>query len=169
MQSLMPNSNTRSFMLGCIATALVLPTLCLARPPTRVVVKDAWLRSPPHGHLTTLGFLTLNANEEMRLLSIKTAFAKAVSLQLMSRENDVVRMDPVESVPIKAGVPLVFKMGPGKYFMQLKQIRPGLEHVTVVPMTAIVESVETGAKQAVRFNAKVMKFPGNHSDAHGEH
>lgn len=156
-------------MLGCIATVLILPAMCLARPPAQLEVKDAWLRSPPHGHLTTLGFLTLNSNEEMRLLSIKTAFAKAVSLQLMSRENDVVRMDPVNSIPIEVGVPLVFKMGPGQYFMQLKQIGPGLKDGTVVPMTAIVESTETGAKQALRFNAKVMKSAGSHSDAHGEH
>lgn len=163
------NLLTRIVMHGCMTIALVCPALCLARQAVQVDVTDAWLRSPPHGHLTTLGFITLNANEEMRLLNIKTNFAKTISLQLMTRENDIVRMDPVDSVLIEAGTPLVFKMGPGKYFMQLKEVGPGLKDGAALPMIAIVENTKTGAKQAVRFTAKVMKSAGSHSEAHLEH
>lgn len=113
--------------------------------------------------------MTLRASEDMRLVGVKTAFAKSVSLQLMTREDSVVRMDPVDSVPLAAGTPVTFKMGPGKHFLQLRHIGAGIKAGGVVPMIAIVEDAKSGIKQLVRFNAKVVSKGGHNAVAHGEH
>ncbi|MFG5410279.1 copper chaperone PCu(A)C [Piscinibacter sakaiensis] len=151
------------------AALLVAPLLCRAGPTGKVVITDAWLRSPPHGHRTTLGFMTLRATEDMTLVGIKTASAKSVSLQLMTREGSVVRMDPVDSVPLAAGAPVTFKMGPGQHFMQLTGIGAGVRAGQVVTMIAIVQDPKSGIKQAVRFEARVRPPEGGHAEPHGEH
>lgn len=151
--------------------ALVFPALCFAGPTSKVEITDAWLRPPPHGGTATLGFMTLRASQDMRLVGVKTAAAKVVSFQLMTREGSVVRMDPVDSIALPGGTPLALKMGPGHHFLMLKQIGTDLKVGAVVPMIAIVEQATTGAKRSILFNAKVMADRGYRAavEEDGEH
>jgi len=151
--------------------ALVFPALCFAGPTSKVEITDAWLRPPPHGGTATLGFMTLRASQDMRLVGVKTAAAKVVSFQLMTREGSVVRMDPVDSIALPGGTPLTLKMGHGHHFLMLKQIGAGLTVGAVVPMIAIVEQATNGAKRSIRFNAKVMADRGYRAavEEDGEH
>jgi len=159
------------FTLGLAGFFLFLPALCWADTAGKVDITNAWLRSPPHGHSTTLGFMTVQADQDMKLVGIRTAQAKSVSMLLMTRNDSVMRMDPVDAVALPAGSPVTFKMGPGSHFMQLKQIGGHLHGGDTVPMIAIVENARTGAKQSVRFTANVVEKQGHHSstEEHGEH
>ena len=161
----------RYLAVGLAAVALVFPALCFAGPTGKVEITDAWLRPPPYGGTATLGFMTLRSNQDMRLVGVKTAAAKAVSFQLMTREGSVVRMDPVDSIALPGGTPLTLKMGPGHHFLMLKQIGAGLTVGAVVPMIAIVEQATNGAKRSIRFNAKVMADRGYRAavEEDGEH
>jgi hypothetical protein len=62
-------------------------------------------------------------------------------------------------------------MGPGHHFLMLKQIGTDLKVGAVVPMIAIVEQATNGAKQTIRFNAKVMPARGHRPavEQDGEH
>ena len=153
------------------AIALAFPALCFAGPMSKVEITDAWLRPPPHGGTATLGFMTLRSSHDMRLVGVKTAAAKEVSFQLMTREGSVVRMDPVDSIALPGGTPLTLKMGPGHHFLMLKHIGTDLKVGAVVPMIAIVEQATNGAKQSIRFNAKVMPARGHRPavEEDGEH
>ena len=115
--------------------------------------------------------MTLRSSQDMRLVGVKTAAAKAVSFQLMTREGSVVRMDAVDSIALPGGTPLTLKMGPGQHFLMLKQIGTDLKVGAVVPMIAIVEQATNGAKQSIRFNAKVMPARGHRAavEEDGEH
>lgn len=163
-----PLSSAR-IKLGLAGFFLFLPALCWASAAGEVDITNAWLRPPPHGHSTTLGFMTLQADQDMKLVGIKTAYAKTVSVLLMTREGSEVRMDPVDTVPLAAKSPVTFKMGPGFHFMQLKQIGKPLKNGDRVPMIAIFEDTKTGAKQSVRFTAKVQGKDHSEHDEHGEH
>ena len=167
----MARFHIRYLAVRIAAMALVFPALCFAGPTSKVEITDAWLRPPPHGGTATLGFMTLRASQDMRLVGVKTAAAKVVSFQLMTREGSVVRMDPVDSIALPGGTPLTLKMGPGNHFLMLKQIGAGLTVGAVVPMIAIVEQATNGAKRSIRFNAKVMADRGYRAavEEDGEH
>jgi len=167
----MARFHIRYLAVRIAAMALVFPALCFAGPTSKVEITDAWLRQPPHGGTATLGFMTLRASQDMRLVGVKTAAAKVVSFQLMTREGSVVRMDPVDSIALPGGTPLTLKMGPGHHFLMLKQIGAGLTVGAVVPMIAIVEQATNGAKRSIRFNAKVMADRGYRAavEEDGEH
>jgi len=167
----MARFHIRYLAVRIAAMALVFPALCFAGPTSKVEITDAWLRPPPHGGTATLGFMTLRASQDMRLVGVKTAAAKVVSFQLMTREGSVVRMDPVDSIALPGGTPLTLKMGPGHHFLMLKQIGAGLTVGAVVPMIAIVEQATNGAKRSIRFNAKVMADRGYRAavEEDGEH
>ena len=167
----MARFHIRYLAVRIAAMALVFPALCFAGPTSNVEITDAWLRPPPHGGTATLGFMTLRASQDMRLVGVKTAAAKVVSFQLMTREGSVVRMDPVDSIALPGGTPLTLKMGPGHHFLMLKQIGAGLTVGAVVPMIAIVEQATNGAKRSIRFNAKVMADRGYRAavEEDGEH
>ena len=171
MAEFMARFRIRYLAVGLAAVALVFPALCFAGPTGKVEITDAWLRPPPYGGTATLGFMTLRASQDMRLVGVKTAAAKAVSFQLMTREGSVVRMDPVDSIALPGGTPLTLKMGPGHHFLMLKQIGAGLTVGAVVPMIAIVEQATNGAKRSIRFNAKVMADRGYRAavEEDGEH
>ena len=171
MAEFMARFRIRYLAAGLAAVALVFPAICFAGPTGKVEITDAWLRPPPYGGTATLGFMTLRSNQDMRLVGVKTAAAKAVSFQLMTREGSVVRMDPVDSIALPGGTPLTLKMGPGQHFLMLKQIGTDLKVGAVVPMIAIVEQATNGAKQSIRFNAKVMPDRGHRPavEQDGEH
>jgi copper(I)-binding protein len=107
----------------------------------------------------------------MRLVGVKTAAAQAVGFQLMTRKGSDLRMDPVEAVDLPGGTPVTFRMAPGHYHLLLKHTDAHLRVGDVVPMIAIVEQTSNGAKQSIRFNAKVVMTRGQRAaiEEDGDH
>jgi len=131
------------------------PALAYAKPLGSVEISDARLRLPLPRHPSTLGFMTLRSSEDMRLVGVKTAAAKAVSFQRMTREDSELRVEPADAIDLPAGRFVALAIGPGHHHLLLKSINTELRVGSMVRMVATVRRVRDGIKQLVRFKARV--------------
>src|SRR5471032_2608285 len=66
-------------------------------------VDDAWVRATVAGQQETGAFMTLTASSDSKLLSVQSPVAKTVQIHQSSMKNDVMSMQPVDSVALPAG------------------------------------------------------------------
>ncbi|MEG2794130.1 MAG: copper chaperone PCu(A)C [Pseudomonas sp.] len=113
-------------------------------------VDDAWVRATVPSQSASGAFMTLTADSDSKLLSVKSPVAKDVQIHEMSMKDDVMRMGPVDSVALPAGQAV--KLDPEGYHVMLMGLKDQIKEGDQVPLTLTVEDAK-GQKQDIQIKA----------------
>jgi copper(I)-binding protein len=116
-----------------------------------IKVDDAFARAMPPGARTAGAYLSIEnrGTQPDRLVSARSARAAAVELHRMSEQDGVMRMRPVEAVPIAPGQTV--KLTPGGLHLMLIDPKPPLKEGEHIPVTLRFERAgDVGVDVTVR-------------------
>ena len=133
-----------------------------AHASAQVQISDAWARATVPGQHSSGAFMTLTADSDSKLLSVKSPVAKDVQIHEMSMKDDVMRMGPVDSVALPAGQAV--KLDPESYHVMLMGLTGQIKEGDQVPLTLTVENAK-GEKQDIQVQAPARSL----GSADGEH
>lgn len=144
-----------------LAALLALPAFAQTAAD-RVTVKDAVVRLAPPGATVTGAFMTLHngGDKDVQLLKAESAIAKTVELHNHINEGGVMKMRPVQAVPVKAKGETALK--PGSYHVMLIDLRSGMKEGDKI---AIKLGFDDGSSKSV--DATVVKPMSAESHQHG--
>jgi len=115
--------------------------------------KDAWVRQPVQGQSGTGAFMTLQAQENITITSASSPWVGVAQLHSMNMEGNVMKMAPVEALPLAAGQSLSLK--PGGYHVMLMDLKEGFSKQTSVPLTLTYKTA-SGKSSSLVLNVPVL-------------
>ncbi|CAI8827792.1 copper chaperone PCu(A)C [Pseudomonas sp. IT-P176] len=139
-------SRIKQLLLGISLLGLAL------QASAQTQVDDAWVRATVAGQQATGAFMTLTASTDSKLLGVQSPAAKIVQVHQSTMKNDVMSMQPVESVALPAGKAVSFD--PHGYHVMLIDLVAQVKEGDSVPLTLIVENAK-GEKESIEVNAPV--------------
>lgn len=99
-----------------------------------LAVSGAYVRASIGRAPNSAAYMTITAmTGEDRLLKVESPAAKAVELHTVIHTGDVMKMTPVETVPVSADAPA--ELAPGGYHIMLMGLVEPLKVGTMIPMT----------------------------------
>jgi copper(I)-binding protein len=113
-------------------------------------IEDAWVRATVAGQPSSGAFMTLTASEDSKLLSVQSPVAKTVQIHQSSMQDDVMKMQQVQSVALPAGKPVSFD--PHGYHIMLMNLTAQIKEGDKVPLTLTVENAK-GEKETIQVEA----------------
>lgn len=137
-------SNVARVLLVSLLTAASAPAFAQTR------VDDAWVRTSVPGQPSSGAFMRITADTDSKLLSVSSPVAKDVQIHEMSMTNDVMRMGPVDSVPLPAGKTV--SLDPDGYHVMLMGLVGQIKAGDQVPLTLTVEDAK-GVRETLEVNA----------------
>ena len=139
-------SRIKQLLLGVSLLGLAL------QASAQTQVDDAWVRATVAGQQATGAFMTLTASTDSKLLGVQSPAAKIVQVHQSTMKNDVMSMQPVESVTLPAGKAVSFD--PHGYHVMLIDLVAQVKEGDSVPLTLIVENAK-GEKESIEVQAPV--------------
>jgi copper(I)-binding protein len=139
-------SRIKQLLLGVSLLGLAL------QASAQTQVDDAWVRATVAGQQATGAFMTLTASTDSKLLGVQSPAAKIVQVHQSTMKNDVMSMQPVESVALPAGKAVSFD--PHGYHVMLIDLVAQVKEGDTVPLTLIVENAK-GEKESIEVEAPV--------------
>lgn len=131
-----------------LACSLLVALSFSAAAQTRV--DDAWVRTTVPGQPASGAFMRITADTDSKLLSVSSPVAANVQIHQMSMTNDVMRMGPVESVPLPAGKSV--SLDPDGYHVMLMGLVGQIKDGDQVPLTLTVEN-DKGERETLHITA----------------
>jgi copper(I)-binding protein len=131
-----------------LAAALLLG-VCL-QASAQTTVSDAWVRTTVPGQPSSGAFMQITASSDSRLLSVSSPVAKDVQVHEMSMKDDIMRMGPVDSVPLPAGKTVA--LDPDGYHVMLMGLVGQIKEGDQVPLTLTVEDAN-GTRETLNITA----------------
>ena len=128
-------------------------------------VDDAWVRATVPTQSASGAFMTVTADSDSKLLSVKSPVAKDVQIHEMSMKDDVMSMGPVKSVDLPAGKAVTFD--PNGYHVMLMGLNGQLKEGESVPLTLTVENAK-GEKETVEVKAEVRSLTNMQGHDHSK-
>jgi copper(I)-binding protein len=113
-------------------------------------VDDAWVRATVAGQPSSGAFMRITADTDSTLLSVTSPVAKDVQIHEMSMTNDVMRMGPVDAVPLPAGKTVA--LDPEGYHVMLMGLNGQIKEGDQVPLTLSVKNAK-GETEVVNVSA----------------
>ncbi|MGH8419349.1 MAG: copper chaperone PCu(A)C [Pseudomonas sp.] len=113
-------------------------------------VDDAWVRTTVPGQPSSGAFMRITADSDSKLLSVASPAANNVQIHEMSMTNDVMRMGPVDSVPLPAGKTV--SLDPDGYHVMLMGLVEQIKEGDQVPLTLTIED-DKGVRETVQVSA----------------
>ncbi len=113
-------------------------------------VDDAWVRTTVPGQPSSGAFMRITADTDSKLVSVSSPVARDVQIHEMSMTNDVMRMGPVDSVPLPAGKTVA--LDPDGYHVMLMGLVGQIKEGEQVPLTLTVES-DKGVREILQVTA----------------
>ena len=150
--------NMRKFLTPLSLLLLLNSSPALAQ----VKVSDAWVRGTVEGQRATGAFMTLISPTPATLVAAASPAASAVEMHQMTMDAGMMRMRPVDRVPLPAGQTVELKSG-GYHLMLMSLDRP-MRVGDTVPITLTIED-GAGKRTTVQVNATVRPLatpPGGH-------
>ncbi|MCF7532711.1 copper chaperone PCu(A)C [Pseudomonas petrae] len=142
------NVRPRSFVSRTLVVALLAGVSLSAVAETRV--EDPWVRATVAGQPSSGAFMRITADTDSTLLSVSSPVAKDVQIHEMSMTNDVMRMGPVDAVPLPAGKTVA--LDPEGYHVMLMGLNGQIEEGDQVPLTLTVKNAK-GETEVVNVSA----------------
>lgn len=130
--------------IASFVAGLALSVTALAQ----VKVSEPWVRGTVAPQKVTGAFMELSAEQDVRLVQVKSSVAGTAEIHEMKMDNNVMKMQAIESLPIAAGKSLSLK--PGSYHIMLFDLNKTLANDEQVPITLVFED-----KAKKRFNIDV--------------
>jgi copper(I)-binding protein len=131
----------------------------------QVEVKDAWVRGMVPTQNVTGAFMRITSKGDAKLVAVKSPAAGMAELHLSSMEGGVMRMRPVEGIPLPAGKAVELK--PGGYHVMLMHVKQPLKEGDRVPLTLEVETAG-GKRESVTVDVPVLPISAS-GPKHGGH
>lgn len=128
----------------------------------QVAINDAWVRATVARQAATGAFMRITAQQDARLVEVRSPVAKTVELHEMSMENNVMRMRPIDGIALPAGRAVYLKPG-GYHIMLMGLVQPVGEGDTI-PLTLVIETA--GKKREsipVQLKARPLTGAAGHS------
>jgi copper(I)-binding protein len=113
-------------------------------------VDDAWVRATVAGQPSSGAFMRITADTDSTLVSVTSPVAKDVQIHEMSMTNDVMRMGPVDAVPLPAGKTVA--LDPEGYHVMLMGLNGQIKEGDQVPLTLSVKNAK-GETEIVNVSA----------------
>lgn len=131
-------------------------------------VDDAWVRATVAGQPSSGAFMRITADTDSTLLSVTSPVAKDVQIHEMSMTNDVMRMGPVDSVPLPADKTVSLDLE--GYHVMLMGLTGQIKEGDQVPLTLTVKNAR-GETEVVNVSAPAraaatMDMNHDHGMAH---
>ncbi len=133
--------------LALIAAALV---LAASAAHAQVTVDRAWVRTTVAQQTTTGAFMTITSVQGGKLVSASSPVAASVEVHQMKMDGNVMKMRPVDALPLPAGKAVELKSG--AYHMMLVGLKAPVKFGDVVPITLVIEDA-AGKRQTVDLKA----------------
>lgn len=104
----------------------------------QVTVVDPWVRGTVAQQKATGAFMLLKAEQNSRLLAVKSSVAGLVEIHEMAMEKDIMKMRALPNgLVLPAGKTVELK--PGGYHIMLIDLKQQMREGEAVPLTLIVE------------------------------
>jgi copper(I)-binding protein len=104
----------------------------MAQAPA-VKIDAAWARATVPGQKGTGAFMTLTAQQSLRLVGVASPVAGVAEIHEMKMEGDVMRMRAIAALDLPAGKSVALR--PGGYHLMLMDLKQPLVKDTQVPVT----------------------------------
>jgi copper(I)-binding protein len=154
-------SRSRAFGL---ALALILAAGSAVAEDTSVAVADAWARATPGGAKAGAVYFTVTSAQPDRLLAVESPVASKVGLHSNINDGGVMRMRPVEAIPVEPGKPAALQ--PGGLHVMLEELKAPLKEGETFPL--ILKFEKAGEKRVeVRVEKAGARGPAGHGAMHG--
>lgn len=127
-----------------------------------VRVEAPWARATVQGQAASGAFMVLTAREPLTLLGAESPAAGIVEIHQMRMVGDVMKMNAVESLPLKAGEPV--KFAPGGYHFMLMDLKGPLRAGTALPLKLRFQDAQ-GAPRTLDLSVPVQ--PAMPAPMHG--
>lgn len=134
-----------------VALISVLLVLVSSAALAQVKITEAWVRGTVEGQRTTGAFMKLTSPADAKLVAATSPLA-SVEIHQMAMEGGLMKMRPVERVPLPAGKSVELKSG--GYHLMLMSLKQPMKAGDVVPITLILED-SAGKRTNVEVNAIV--------------
>ena len=132
-------------------SALLLAAMLLASAAhAQVTVDKPWVRTTVAQQTVTGAFMTITSAQGGKLVSASSPIAASVEVHEMKMVGDVMKMRPVDALPLPAGKPVELKAG--TYHMMLMGLKAPVKFGDVVPITLVIEDA-AGKRQTVDVKA----------------
>lgn len=147
-----------SSLVLCSAPAVWAQAQASTRAQAPVQVEGAWARASVPGQKSSGAFMRLTAREPLRLVGGQSPVAAHVEVHEMKMDGEVMRMRPLEALPLPAGEAV--ELRPGGLHLMLMELKAPLQAGTRVPVTLLLRD-ERGAEQRLTLDVPVsVRAPG---------
>ena len=116
----------------------------------QVTVDKPWVRTTVAQQTTTGAFMTITSAQDGKLVSASSPIAASVEVHEMKMEGDVMKMRPVDALPLPAGKPVDLKSG--SYHVMMMGLKAPVKAGDVVPLKLVVEDAK-GRRETVDVQA----------------
>ena len=116
----------------------------------QVTVDKPWVRTTVAQQTTTGAFMTITSAQGGKLVSASSPIAASVEVHEMKMEGDVMKMRPVDALPLPAGKPVDLKSG--SYHVMMMGLKAPVKAGDVVPIKLVVEDAK-GKRETVDVKA----------------
>ncbi|WP_300731414.1 copper chaperone PCu(A)C [Pseudomonas sp.] len=131
----------------------------------QTTVDDAWVRATVAGQPSSGAFMRLTSTTDSKLVEVKSTAAKTVQIHESTLHNDVMGMQPVNSVALPAGKTV--NIEPEGYHVMLIDLHEQIKVGDTVPLTLVVEDSK-GVKESIEVKAQARALNSMPMD-HGMH
>lgn len=133
-----------------LVPALLLSLAAQAQSPA-VKVDDPWVRATVAPQKATGAFMQLTSAQAAKVVAASSPVAGMVEIHEMKMDDGVMKMRPVDALPLPAGQAVALK--PGSYHVMLIGLKAPIKAGEVVPLTLTVEGAD-GKRTDVEVKAK---------------
>jgi len=133
-----------------IAFFAAVAALASAAAHAQVTVDKPWVRTTVAQQTTTGAFMTITSAQGGKLVSASSPIAEAVEVHEMKMEGDVMKMRPVDALPLPAGKPVDLKSG--SYHIMMMGLKAPVKAGDVVTIKLVVEDAK-GKRETVDVKA----------------
>ena len=130
--------------------AFAAAALLAAAAHAQVVVDKPWVRTTVAQQTTSGAFMTITSKQGGKLVSASSPIATSVEVHEMKMDGDMMRMRPVDALPLPAGKPVELKAG--AFHMMLMGLKAPVKAGDVVPIKLVVEDAK-GQRETIDVSA----------------
>ena len=135
---------------GSVSVVIDTGVVLAAVAHAQVTVDKPWVRTTVAQQTTTGAFMTITSAQDGKLVSASSPIAASVEVHEMKMEGDVMKMRPVDALPLPAGKPVDLKSG--SYHIMMMGLKAPVKAGDVVPIKLVVEDAK-GKRETVDVKA----------------
>ncbi|MCB5187760.1 copper chaperone PCu(A)C [Methylobacillus caricis] len=128
-----------------------------------VTVVEPWVRATAPGQKVAAAYLRMVSDKDAKLVAANSPFADKVELHDMHVEDGIMKMRPIQALPLTANQPVELK--PGGLHLMLHGIKAAVQAGDTIPITLVFEDKQ-GKRESVAlvFNGRALTgmVPRNH-------